>query len=43
MSLRNPNFKQLGKVMREVNDNSSKLIEMVKNAEDESATITSLG
>ena len=28
--------------MREVNDNSSKLIEMVKNADDESATITPL-
>ena len=43
MSLRNPNFKQLEKVMREVNDNSSKLIEMVKNADDESATITPFG
>ena len=43
MSLRNPNFKQLEKVMREVNDNSSKLIEMVKNADDESTTITPFG
>ena len=29
--------------MREVNDNSSKLIKMVKNADDESATITPFG
>ena len=40
MSLRNPNFELLEKVMRKINDNSSKLIEMVKNADDESATIT---
>ena len=40
MNLRYPNFEQLEKVMRKVNDNSSKAIEMVKNADDESATIT---
>ena len=37
MSLSNSNFEQLNNGMRKVNDNSSKLIEMVKNANDESA------
>ena len=40
MSLCNLNFEQLEKVIRKVNDNSSKLIEKAKNADDESATIT---
>ena len=40
MSLRNPYFEQLEKIMRKVNNNSSKLIEMIKNVNDESATHT---
>ena len=34
-------FRTLEKIMRQVSDNSSKLIEMVKNVNDESATIIS--